>query len=49
MALPDAVPIYALEKHLPVRIRPAVRLSDDELLDLALSQPRAAHRAHRGR
>jgi Uma2 family endonuclease len=34
MALPHAVPIYALEKHLPVRVRPASRLSDDDLFEL---------------
>ena len=34
MAQAHALPIYALNKHFPVRVRPASRLSDDELFEL---------------
>jgi Uma2 family endonuclease len=34
MAQPHAVPIYAFAEHFPVRVRPASRLSDDELFEL---------------
>ncbi len=39
MAQPHAVPIYAFEKHFPVRVRPASRLSDDELFELCARNP----------
>ncbi|MGO9833401.1 MAG: Uma2 family endonuclease [Polyangiaceae bacterium] len=34
MAQPDVIPIYAFAHHFPVRVRPASRLSDDELFEL---------------
>jgi Uma2 family endonuclease len=34
MAQPHTLPIYALDKHFPMRVRPASRLSDDELFEL---------------
>jgi len=36
MAQPNVLPIYALERHFPVRVRVATRLSDDELFDLCV-------------
>jgi Uma2 family endonuclease len=36
MAQPNALPIYALSRHFPVRVRVATRLSDDELFDLCV-------------
>jgi Uma2 family endonuclease len=39
MAQTDALPIYALPRHFPVRMRPASRLSDDELFDLCAQNP----------
>jgi hypothetical protein len=34
-----AVPIYAFAEHFPVRVRPALRLSDDELFELCGRNP----------
>jgi Uma2 family endonuclease len=39
MAQPHAVPIYALPKQFPVVLRPASRLSDDELFELCARNP----------
>jgi Uma2 family endonuclease len=39
MAQPHAFPIYAFEQHFPVRLRPASRLSDDDLFELCARNP----------
>jgi hypothetical protein len=36
MAQSDVIPIYAFAHHFPVRVRPASRLSDDELFELCV-------------
>jgi Uma2 family endonuclease len=36
MAQPDVIPIYKFAHHFPVRVRPASRLSDDELFELCV-------------
>jgi Uma2 family endonuclease len=42
MAQHDAVPIYAFEEHFPVRVRPASRVSDDDLFELCARNPELA-------
>jgi len=34
MAQPEAVPIYTPARHMPMRVRPAGRMTDDELFEL---------------
>ena len=42
MAQHHAVPIYAFEEHFPVRVRPASRVSDDDLFELCARNPELA-------
>jgi len=42
MAQRHAVPIYAFEEHFPVHVRPASRVSDDDLFELCARNPELA-------
>jgi Uma2 family endonuclease len=42
MAQHHAVPIYAFEEHFPVHVRPASRVSDDDLFELCARNPELA-------